>query len=240
MLGYEEGPQYAEADLDPASPQVVVLKTCFLSMKNYSYLVVDPVSRQAVIVDPSWQIEKIRRALADARVVLKGVLLTHSHLDHTHLAEPLAEMYRCPIWMANEEIAASGFRAKQLVGIEATPWAVGNMLIEPILTPGHTPGCMCYRIGQNLFSGDVLFAEGCGLCADVPSAHNMFASLEDLKRRLDPQTRVYPGHSYGEPPGRTMARLLKENMYLQFRDQKSFAAYRLRSGQDRAKMFRFH
>lgn len=220
-------------------PQVIMLKMCYQSMKNYSYLVMDPGSRQAVIVDPAWEMDKIDQALRDTQTRLSGVLVTHSHPDHIHLAEPIAAKYDCPIWMSKEEIAASGFNARQLVAIDINPWAVGQMLIEAIFTPGHTPGCICYLIGDNLFTGDVLFAEGCGICPDIQAAHVMFASLENLKTRLRPQMRIFPGHSYGKPPGQIVSQLLRENIYLQFSDKHSFAAFRLRSGQDIAKMFSF-
>jgi hydroxyacylglutathione hydrolase len=208
-------------------------------MINYNYLVVDPSSLHAVIVDPAWEIEKIDWAVADAQAILSGVLVTHSHPDHIHLAKPLAEKYNCPIWMSKVEIAASGFDAGQLASIDTSPWAVGQMLIEPIFTPGHTPGSTCYLIGENLFTGDVLFAEGCGMCPDIEAAHAMFASLEHLKTRLKPQTRIFPGHSYGKTPGQTLSQLLRDNIYLQFSDKDSFAAFRLRSRQNIAKMFSF-
>jgi glyoxylase-like metal-dependent hydrolase (beta-lactamase superfamily II) len=221
------------------TPRVVVLHMHSGSMKNYNYLVVDPSSLRAVIVDPAWEIEKIDRAVADTQALLGGILVTHSHPDHIHLAKPLAEKYDCPIWMSKVEIRASGFDAGQLVGIDTCPWAVGQMLIEPIFTPGHTPGSTCYLIGENLFTGDVLFAEGCGICPNTEAAHAMFASLEHLKTRVEPQTRIFPGHSYGQPPGRTMSQLQRENIYLQFSNKESFAAFRLRSGQNKAKLFSF-
>lgn len=231
--------QHAEAKHSGAAPRVVVLKMCYQSITNYNYLVVDRGSRQSVIVDPAWQIEKIDQALMDMQARLCGILITHSHPDHVHLAKPIAKQHDCPIWMSKEEIRASGFDAPQLIGIDRNPWMVGQMLIEPILTPGHTPGCTCYLIGHNLFSGDVLFAEGCGMCLDTEAAHAMFASLEHLKMRLKPETRIFPGHSYGEPPGQTLAQLLRDNMYLHFSDKDSFAAFRLRSGQNATKMFNF-
>jgi hydroxyacylglutathione hydrolase len=230
--------QYADAGLR-VIPRIVVLKMCYRYMKNYSYLVMDPRSRQAVIVDPAWQMEKVDQSLIDMKASLSGVLVTHAHPDHIHLAKPIAEKYDCPIWMSEEEIAASGFYARQLVGIDTNPWAIGQMLIEPIFTPGHTPGCICYLIGDNLFTGDVLFAEGCGICLDTEAAHAMFASLQDLKARLKPQTCVFPGHSYGNPPGQILSQLLKDNIYLQFSDKDSFAAFRLRHGQSKEKMFSF-
>ena len=221
------------------TPDVVVLDVRYGSMKNYNYLVVDPETRQAVIVDPAWEMGKIEQAVSDARATLRGVLVTHSHPDHMDLARPLAEKYDCPIWMSNAEIAVMRFKTPRLAGIDSSSWRVGQMLIEPILTPGHTPGSTCYLIGANLFTGDVLFAEGCGMCPDVQSAYAMFASLELLKARLDPGTRIFPGHSYGQPAGQSMSRLRRENIYLQFPDKESFAAFRLRSTQDRAKLFSF-
>jgi hydroxyacylglutathione hydrolase len=175
----------------------------------------------------------------DSQASLRGILITHSHPDHIHLAKPIAEQYDCPIWMSKVEIAASGFDARQLIGIDTNPRTVGQMLIEPMLTPGHTSGSTCYLIGDNLFTGDVLFAEGCGICPDIQAAHAMFASLENLKTRLKAQTRIFPGHSYGKPPGQLMSQLLRDNIYLQFADKDSFSAFRLRSGQNIAKMFTF-
>ncbi len=229
----------AAAPRSEVIPRVVVLDVRRESLKNFSYLVVDPRSLQSVLIDPAWEIDKIERAMADEKTALAGILVTHSHHDHIDLAKPLAAKYRCPIWMSKTEIVVSGFSATQLRGIGTSSWQVGEMLIEPIFTPGHTPGCTCYRIGENVFTGDVLFAEGCGLCPDVQAAHTMFASLQQLKSGIDPRTRVFPGHSYGQPPGRPMSQLLRENVYLQFSDQESFAAFRLRRGQDKARLFDF-
>lgn len=219
--------------------QVIVLQMCYRFMKNFNYLVVDRSSRNAVIIDPAWEIEKIEEALIATQSKLSGILITHSHPDHINLAKPVAEIYNCPIWMSEKEIAFSGFSARYLAGINTKPWTVGLMSIEPIFTPGHTPGCTCYLIDNNLFTGDVLFAEGCGICPDTHAAYDMFASLQHLKTRLNPHTRVFPGHSYGKPPGQKLLQLLQENIYLQFSDKDSFAAFRLRRGQNIAKMFSF-
>jgi hydroxyacylglutathione hydrolase len=219
---------------------VSLLRVSHGLMKNNNYLVVDPESRAAVVVDPAWQIEKIESALASTRTTLAGILITHAHFDHVHLAESLAGRHDCPIWMSKREIALSGFHARQLVGIDADrAWSVGNMLIQPIWTPGHTPGCVCYLIGDNLFSGDVLFAEGCGICPDVEAAHQMFNSLQLLKARLEPHTQIFPGHTYVRPPGQRFSELLRWNMYLQFNDRHSFAAYRLRKGQALSRLLDF-
>jgi hydroxyacylglutathione hydrolase len=214
-----------------STPQVFLIEVAHQRMKNNNYLIVDPDSHQAVVVDPAWQREKIDAALANTRANLSGILITHTHYDHIHLARPLAEFYNCPIWMSSPEIAASGFRDSRLVAIDEMPWRIGGLTIAPILTPGHTAGCVCYVIGDNVFTGDVLFAEGCGICMDVPSAYAMYDSLERLKRILPPDTHVFPGHTYLRPPGQRFGDLVRYNMYLQFADRDSFAAYRLRKGQ---------
>lgn len=218
-------------------PQVVVLKMQFHFMTNYNYLIVDPASRQAVIVDPAWEMEKIDAALEQAQAQLAGILVTHSHPDHLNLAAPLAARMRCPIWMANREIEVCGFQNEWLVGIDTAPWYVGGMQIQPLHTPGHTPGCFCYLIGDNLFTGDVLFAEGCGVCPDMEGAYTMYSSLGYLKALIEPHTLVFPGHSYGKSPGQRFDQILQDNIYLQFSDRETFAAFRMRKNQNRMSMF---
>lgn len=222
-----------------AEPVVTVLRTASGNMINYNYLISDPVTRLGVLLDPAWEIDAVERALHASGTTLSGILLTHSHADHVDLARVLATKYGCPVWMSEQEILASSFDAPGLVAIDETPWTIGRMTIEPLLTPGHTSGSVCYRIGRNLFTGDVLFAEGCGLCPDVAGARRMFESLERLKRDLDPETRIYPGHSFGKLPGQTFADILQWNIYLHFRDPDAFAAFRLRQVRDRARQFDF-
>ncbi|TXH70590.1 MAG: MBL fold metallo-hydrolase [Lysobacteraceae bacterium] len=233
----QHSPAQAEPDVRQ-QPEVTVLAMQHLHMKNYNYLVRDTDTSDAVIIDPAWEIDKIDRAIVATNSRLREILLTHAHSDHVHLAREVSERYDCPIRMSKEEIASSGYDAPRLRPIDG-PWAVGKMRIEPILTPGHTPGCICYVIGANLFTGDVLFAEGCGICPNDQAAYAMYDSLSELKHRIDPSTAVYPGHSYGDPPGQKMERLLKQNIYLQFRTPESFVAFRMRSGQSMTKIFDF-
>lgn len=229
----------ARHDTVPALPDVVVLEVSRPPIKNYNYLVVDPGSEQCVLVDPAWQMSKVEQALFASGARLSGVLITHAHPDHTNLAEAFAEKYDCPVWMSRQEIAASGYSTPRLHAITEQPWMVGNLLIQPILTPGHTPGCLCYLIGDSLFTGDVLFAEGCGLCPDVQATHAMFDSLAGLKRRISGSTRIFPGHCYGKPAGQFFADIQRDNIYLHFTDKKSFSAFRLRAGQNKASQFNF-
>lgn len=232
---------HTDAAAQPAegAPRVFLIKVARGFMKNNNYLVVDPASQQGVLVDPAWEMDRIEEALAQSGATLSGILLTHAHYDHIDLARPIADFYNCPIWMSREEIEDSGFSARQLIAIDERPWRVGGMQIEPMLTPGHTPGCVCYRIGNNLFTGDVLFAEGCGICMSVEAAYQMFDSLEMLKGRLRHDTHIFPGHTYVRSPGQRFADVCSFNMYLNFPDRHAFAAFRLRKGQREDKLLDF-
>lgn len=235
--------QFAEVDYPNESYheeiEVVVMRMTYFSIVNYSYLVINKTSKQSIIVDPAWNMEKVDQALKDSGVALAGILITHSHPDHIHLADPLAEKYNCPIWMSNKEIEYSGYNVSKLKGIDPKPFEVGGISIRPIYTPGHTPGSMCFLIGNNLFSGDTLFAEGCGMCHDTKGAYDMFESLDFLKNQLRPETFVYPGHSYGRPPGQLLSYVIRNNIYIQFKNKEDFAAYRLRKGQNKLGFFDF-
>lgn len=224
---------------DMYAPQVFLVKVERGPMKSNNYLVVDPLTHQAVVIDPAWELDKLQAELERTQSHLSGILITHTHSDHIDLARTMAEFYNCPIWMSHEEIAFSGFDARQLVPIGQASWSVGGMRIEPILTPGHTPGCVCFLISDNLFTGDVLFAEGCGICFQVDAAYAMFESLQYLKTRVSPQTHVFPGHTYVRPPGQKLSELMRYNIYLQFADKETFAAYRLRKGQGGGKILDF-
>lgn len=220
-------------------PQVVVLRVSNMFVINYNYLVIDHINSESILIDPAWDLGKIVQALDVSNTTLKGILLTHSHFDHLQLAKPLAEKYNCPIWMSEEEIAISGYEAAQLQPIDETPFWIGSLKIIPLLTPGHTQGSMCYLIGNNLFSGDTLFIEGCGLCPTIEAAHDMFESLEKIKKHATKTTRIFPGHKYARSPGETFATVLQNNIYLQFSKKEDFASYRLRKGQNHARFFEF-
>lgn len=88
-------------------------------------------------------------------------------------------------------------------------------------------------------SGDTLFTEGCGICIGKGGDPNaMFDSLAFLKTTIPTETKIYPGHSFGELPGKTFAYLLQNNIYLQFKQQTEFVAFRMRGNQGRLLAFR--
>src|SRR5215472_1286188 len=181
-----------------------------------SYLVSDPESRRAAIIDPVLDYEprsgrtgtKSAQAILDvahrAGLTIDWILETHAHADHLSAAAWLAEKTRAKIAIG-EHIATIQktfrpiFNAKDVIA-DGTPFdrllkdgeriALGDLAIEVLYTPGHTPACVSYRIGDNVFVGDTLFMPDYGTArADFPGgdASALYRSIRRLLS-LPPQT----------------------------------------------------
>jgi len=205
-----------------------------LAFINYCYLVIDSSSRNALLIDPAWEIEIIETALKSLNVKLQGILLTHSHFDHINLASHFAVHYQIPVYMSQAEITYYHFQCPHLFAIEEfRPFELGGITIQPIFTPGHTAGGTSYLIEENLFCGDTLFIEGCGFCSSKGgNPEIMFETLQNLKNTISTRTIIYPGHCYGTPVGQTFDYVLKNNIYLQIPSKEIFIAYRMRENQN--------
>ena len=99
---------------------------------------------------------------------------------------------------------------------------IGDIEVEFLHTPGHTPGSQCFRIKNTLVSGDTLFIDGCGR-VDLPGsdADAMYHSLQRLKSLPD-DTLLLPGHNYSPVPNATMAASKSQNPYLAVKDIESW------------------
>ena len=212
---------------------VYPLKVTRHFFKNYCYLVMHSETKEAVLIDPAWEMDKIEQQLKTHDAKLKAILLTHHHIDHVNLAESFAQKYHVPVRMSKVEIEEYGFSCSNLVPIvHSEPLEFGQLSLWPFFTPGHTKGAICYFIEQNLFTGDTLFIEGCGICAGKGACPSqMFDSLSYLKKTLPQTTHIYPGHSFGKEPGQSFKDLFENNIYLHFTDRKHFIAFRMRPNQ---------
>jgi len=176
-----------------------------------AYLVYDD-PREAVLIDPGDEANRLLAAVAAEGVCVKAILLTHAHFDHIGAAEAVASATGAPLYLHREEEAALTDPTRNLSGFfgaaltvtgdirplrDGDTVTVGGLSFEVLHTPGHTVGGVCYRTGDVLFSGDTLFCESIGRL-DFPggSGEAMRRSLERLLA-LPASTAVYPGH--GEP-----------------------------------------
>ena len=203
--------------------------------KNFTYLLYGATPHEALVIDPTWEMQKLEMELAARHLNLKAILVTHGHQDHTNLVQPLVKRYGCDVWMAEADIQAFSFSCDNLHPIAAeAPFFAAGTLVKPWLTPGHTMGCVSYQIDDNFFTGDTLFIEGCGMCFGKGSDPRLlFHSLQRMKANLPLFTKIFPAHSYGHPPGKEFSFIMQNNVYLSFDAEDAFVSYRMREGQTR-------
>jgi glyoxylase-like metal-dependent hydrolase (beta-lactamase superfamily II) len=194
-----------------------------------SYLVFDPATRQGAVIDPVLDWDH-RSGEADTRsadalieaakregITIALILETHAHADHLTAApyikqrcggkigigEHIKDVQRIfrPVFAADDVKPEGG--DFDLLFRDGDRIALGNLEIEVIHTPGHTPACVCYRIDDDVFVGDTLFMHDYGTArADFPGgdARALFRSIKRLLA-LPPETRLWMCHDY-KAPGR--------------------------------------
>lgn len=198
-----------------------------------TYVVSDPDSRDAVVIDPVLDfdplsaqtslasVQRISAFLHEQQLTLRHVLETHAHADHLTGAQYLKRRFGASVVIGARitevqatfkqvfdlpaSFAADGHQFDRLL-TDGQGLHAGSLNIEAIGTPGHTPACLTYKIGDALFTGDALFIEdyGTGRC-DFPrgSAEELFESVHDKLYRQPDHLRVFVGHDY-QPGGRAL------------------------------------
>lgn len=201
-------------------------------MDNFIYLIGSKSTREVAIIDPAWDIEALLNHIKEKELKLASVLVTHYHPDHIgggmggHSIEGIAELLeKDPVKIFVHKLEAEG--VKKVTGVSDTDLnivesgdhlTIGENDIEFLHTPGHTPGSQCFKVNNNLVSGDTLFVQGCGR-VDLPGSNSedMFHSLQKLSALPD-ETILYPGHNYSAEPYESMERVKQINTYLRIQD----------------------
>ena len=188
------------------------------SVYTNCYLLADEATGAAAVIDPGDDVtDTVERLCTDNGWTLRGVFLTHGHYDHVGGVTALRQAF--PDVSVYLHPADTGGTSQLLptAGLgNVTLWRdgdvvkLGDLQVEVLHTPGHTPGSVCLRCRDVLFSGDTLFAGSCGR-TDFPggSMEEMMASLARLGG-LEGDLRVLPGHE-GET---TLSRERQYNPYL--------------------------
>jgi hydroxyacylglutathione hydrolase len=162
---------------------------------NYAYLV--KAGEAIAVVDPS-EPGPVRAALKARGWKLTHILNTHHHLDHTGGNLALKMEFGAVVVGPKKD-------AGRIPGIdvgveEASGWAFAGAPVQVLEVPAHTRGAITFVMDGNAFTGDTLFAMGCGRLFEGDPAM-MWTSLSKLMRLPD-ATRIYCGHEYTENNGR--------------------------------------
>ncbi len=207
-------------------------------MQNFVYVVADTTTRDAVVIDPAWDIDHLVSVLEADDLKLKAALITHFHPDHLggdfmgrHIqgaAELLERNFPIKVYIHKSEADfAQGIAHLSESDIIRTDGSedlqIGELSLRFLHTPGHTPGSQCFLVNGNLISGDTLFVGGCGR-VDLPGSNpeQMYDSLVNKLKQLPEETVLYPGHNYAHAPSSTIGEEKRRNMYMRFERVEDF------------------
>ena len=207
-----------------------ILRLSCMKIVNYIYIGIDLASGKAIVVDPAWNLREIERCLEEENAVLNKILITHSHMDHVNLADKMAKKYNIPVYISQKERDYYHFESTNLhVFQDGEQLDFGSMKVHCYVTPGHSKGSTCYLIENNLFTGDTVFIEGCGMCKFAGgSAEDMYHSFQRLKASIADEVLVYPAHRYHAELGQTMQFVKDHNIYFAIQDIETFVKFRNR------------
>lgn len=203
-------------------------------MVNFVYLIGDRDSGQAVVVDPAYDIKGILDVLAHDDMKLVGALATHYHPDHVggdmmgfriSGVRELLTLQSVPVhvqadespWMQRVTELSSSELVEHRSGETVT---VGEIPIELIHTPGHTPGSQCFFVDNRLVAGDTLFLEGCGR-TDLPGGDPkaLYESLTQRLAKIPDDAILFPGHLYSMEPSAPMGETRRLNFVFRPRNE---------------------
>ena len=172
---------------------------------TYTYILGDPITRDAVIIDPvREQVDRDLAELEAAGLQLRSILETHVHADHITGAAQLKDRTGAETVVSKHGGAPCADRQVD----DGDMVVFGNEVIRILATPGHTPGCVSYHWRDRVFTGDALFVGGCGRTDfQGGDAATLYQSITTQLFPLPDETLVFPGHDYN---GRWVSSIAQE------------------------------
>lgn len=179
-----------------------------------SYVLYDEISKEAVIIDPADEANKIIEYITKNELKIKYIILSHAHFDHVNALYEIQEYTSAPVVINKNEydmLMLNISNAAEFFGIETRTiddkyvekvqdhdfLTIGNINLELIHTPGHTSGSMIiYNKNENvLFTGDTLFSKEYGRCdLETGDFNKMVKSLRYIFNNFNEDVMIYPGH----------------------------------------------
>ena len=171
----------------------------------------------ALVVDPCVTVSAILNAAQAVGAQLDGILLTHGHFDHILTLDTLRDATGIPAYIhqADQILLSDGeknafalffgqdraFRSAEKSVTDGERIPLGQAYVEVIHTPGHTAGSVCYRAGDELLTGDTLFADSFGRYDLYSGDLNTLKGSLSRLAALDPTLTIFPGHGHSVPLG---------------------------------------
>lgn len=163
-----------------------------LNLKGFSncYLVVHEETKEAIIIDPGQITDELIELIESVPYHLAGVLITHNHGSHVHGLKTLQKIYSPTILAADWEVAGNNTTIINGDG----QIRIGGMLVHYMSVPGHTADSIVYKIGNMIFTGDVLMA---GTIGNTTSSYSEVILRSNIEQKILSQNEdaiVLPGH----------------------------------------------
>ncbi|MEM8861208.1 MAG: MBL fold metallo-hydrolase [Chloroflexota bacterium] len=206
------------------------LKIHQLKLGSYDNLIcvlADEATKEAVIIDPAWDVPALLKVIEDNGYDLVGIWLTHAHGDHIEGVPAVLDYDPdVPVW-ASPDTLDSFIPPYPVFDIE-DEMELGDLTFEVFHTPGHSPGGVCFKYGDDMIVGDTLFVDGCGRC-DLPQSdvNAMYDSIHGVLMSLPDSTIIYPGHDYGPTPTDTIGNQKKTNRFMLAATREAFVKERM-------------
>ena len=198
-------------------------------IQNFNELVACPETGACAVVDPAFEADRLLKLAAEHALSIEIVLVTHTHPDHIEAVGEIVAAAGAVVRVGARE--ADNVR-RFAPGVTVVPVAdgetvaIGRRTVTALSTPGHTVDGISYYTGDAVMTGDTLFVGGVGR-TDFPGgdAPTLWRSLQKLAA-LPEETRVFPGHDYGQTPTSTIAWERATNPYLRCATVDEFVALR--------------
>jgi len=200
-------------------------------MKN-GFVVTCETTGEAIIIDPGDEVDALIARARQSAATVKGILLTHAHLDHITGVGRAKAAFDVPVWLHRDDLflydalveqgLMFGIRLERQPPVDAfyepgVAFRFGEYVVDIWHTPGHCPGGVCLAIGsahaadRELFVGDTLFAGSIGR-TDLPGGDHatLLRSIREVLFSFPAETKVHPGHG----PDTTIGRETQTNPFL--------------------------
>ncbi|MDR2530497.1 MAG: MBL fold metallo-hydrolase [Oscillospiraceae bacterium] len=176
------------------------------------YIVGDETTMQCAVIDPGAESAAILNYIEDAKFSLTAILITHGHFDHITAVPEIIASRAVPVFVHPADSQPLEGTPNLRTYRDGDRVSVGALTFEVIATPGHTPGGVCLRCEDALFTGDTLFRDSCGR-TDFDGG-SMEVLLDSLRRlsALPGDYEVYPGHAESS----TLERERMHNYYVKY------------------------